>query len=113
MWNKWKNLINKSCVNHVIRFETSNEHETGQCIEINDTESTFNKQVQEVFNCPLSQNHAFVEKSYFIKVEEDKIICTIDINKCGKNILYYGKFDFCVFPVLDEVEEMKGSTISL
>ena len=55
-------VLCKAC--HLIK--TSNEHETGQYVKINDTESTFNKQVQleEVFNSPLSQTHAFVEKAY-------------------------------------------------
>ncbi len=49
--------------------KTSNEHETGQDIEINDTESTFNKQVQEVFDSRLSQTHEFVEKAYCKQVK--------------------------------------------
>ncbi len=52
--------------------------------------STFNKQVQEVFDSPLSQTHAFVEKAYLNELEEDEIIYSIDINKCRKNTLYYG-----------------------
>ncbi len=54
-------VLCKAC--HLI--ETSNEHETGQYINVSDTESTFNTQVQNVFDSPLSQTHAFVEK--FIK----------------------------------------------
>jgi len=100
-------LLCKAC--HLIK--TSNEHETGQYIKVNDTESTFNKQVQDVFDNPLSQTHAFVEKAYFKELEEDKIIYSIDINKCRKNILYYGKFDYCVFTVFDKVEEFKGTII--
>jgi hypothetical protein len=46
-------------------INTSNEHETGQYIKINDTGSTFNKQVQQVYDSPLSQTQAFVEKAYF------------------------------------------------
>jgi len=107
--NEKENLqvLCKAC--HLIK--TSNEHETGQYIKVNDTESTFNKQVQEVFDSPLSQTHAFVEKAYFKELEEDKIIYSIDINKCRKNILYYGKFDYCVFTVFDKVDEFKGTII--
>ena len=46
-------MLCKAC--HLIK--TSNEH-----IKVNDTESTFNKQVQEVIDSPLSQTHAFVKK---------------------------------------------------
>ncbi len=80
-----RSLIYKYCA------KPSNEHETGQYIKINDTETIFYKQVQHVFESPLSQTHAFVEKAYFNQLEEDRIIYTIDINKCRKNILYYDK----------------------
>ena len=62
-------------------------------------------------NSPLSQTHAFVEKAYFKQIEENKIIYSIDINKCRKNILYYGDYDYCVFTVFDKVEEFKGTKI--
>jgi hypothetical protein len=52
----------------------SNEHETGQYIKVSDTESTFNTQVQDVFDSPLSQTHAFVEKAYFKELQEDQTI---------------------------------------
>ena len=57
-------------------IKTSSEHETGQYhdIKINDTDSTFNTQVHEMMNIPLSQTHAFVEKAYFKELEEDKVI---------------------------------------
>jgi hypothetical protein len=38
---------------------------------------------------------------------------SIDINKCRKNILYYGEFDFCVFTVFDKVDEFKGTKLYL
>ncbi len=66
-------------------IKTANEHETGQYIKISDTESTFNSQVQEIMNSPLSQTHAFVEKAYFKELQEDQTIFTIDINKYRKN----------------------------
>ncbi len=100
-------VLCKAC--HLIK--TSNEHETGRYIKINDTESTFNKQVQDVFDSPLSQTHTFVEKVYYKELQQDKKIYSIDINKCRKNILYYGEYDYCVFTVFDKVEEYKGRTI--
>ena len=48
---------------HMIK--TSSEHETGQYIKINDTNSTFNTQVHEIMNSPLSQTHAFCRKGLF------------------------------------------------
>jgi hypothetical protein len=100
-------VLCKAC--HLIK--TANEHETGQYIKISDTDSTFNSLVQEIMNSPLSQTHACVEQAHFKESQEDHTIFTIDINKCRKNILYYGKFDYCVFTVLDKVEEFKGATI--
>ena len=84
--------------------KTSNEHESGKYIKINDSESTFNTQVQEIMSSPLSQTHAFVEKAYFKELEQDKIIYSIDINKCRKNIMYYGKDVYSVFTVLIKLE---------
>jgi hypothetical protein len=123
-------VLCKAC--HLIK--TSNEHETGHYIKVSDTESTFNSQVQDVFDSPLSQTHAFVEKAYkivkpssFVNLNQDynrhkilnyycdylkpQTLFTIDINKCRKNILYYGEFDYCVFTVFDKVEQFKGTKI--
>ena len=52
----------------------------------------------------IESSSCFVEKAYFKEVEEDKIMYTIDINKCRKNILYYGKYSYCVFTVFDKVQ---------
>ena len=98
-------VLCKAC--HLIK--TSCEHEAGRYIKITDTESSFNQQVQDVFNSPLSQTHAFVEKAYYKNIQEDQKIFTIDINKCRKNILYYGNFNYCVFTVFDKVEEFKAT----
>ena len=54
-------VLCKAC--HLIK--TANEHESGQYIKISDTESSFNTQVQDILDSPLSQTHAFVEKSLF------------------------------------------------
>ena len=89
---------------------------------------------QDVFDSPLSQTHAFVEKAYkidkpssFVNLNQDynrhkilnyyyeylkpQTLFSIDINKCRKNILYYGEFDYCIFTVFDRVEEFKGNKI--
>jgi hypothetical protein len=95
-------VFRKAC--HLIK--TANEHETGQYIKISDTDSTFNSQVQEIMNSPLSQTHACVEQADFKELQQDHTIFTIDIDKCRKNILYYGKFDHCVFTVFDKVLDL-------
>ena len=118
--NDMKNLqpLCKSC--HKIKC--SGEHEDGSYIKINDTESSFNNQTQEIMESTLAQTHAFVEPVYFKKVEDQpqggdmpkgrsKTIYTIDINKCRKNILYYGDLDYAVFTVFDQPTEFKDPFI--
>ena len=97
----------KSC--HKIKC--SGEHEDGSYIKINDTESSFNNQAQEIIESTLAQTHAFVERLHFKKVQEGKTIYTIDINKSRKNILYYGDFDYAVFTVFDQPSEFKDPVI--
>jgi hypothetical protein len=87
---------------------------------------------------PLSQTHASVKKVYkigdstdkpssFVNLNQDysrhkilnyyyeylkpQTLFTIDINKCRKNILYYGKYRYCVFTVFDKLDEFKGASI--
>jgi hypothetical protein len=91
--------------------KTTKEQEDGTYIRVKDSESSFNSQVQSIMDSSLSQTHAFVEPINFDEVNNDKTIYTIDINKCRKNILYYGKYDYCVFTVFDKPEEFKGSNI--
>ena len=88
------------------RDKCSNEHENGDYIKIIDSESTFNNHIQTVMDSTLAQTHAFIEP--IVKnVEEERNIFNIDINKCRKNILYYGVNDYCVFTVFDKVKKYK------
>ena len=91
--------------------KTQNEHEDGSFVRINDTESCFNSNVQEIIDSPNAQIHAFVQPIYYDKVQSDKSIYNIDINRCRKNILLYSESDYCVFTVFDKVEEYKQSVI--
>ena len=70
-------VLCKAC--HLIK--TSNEHESGQYIKVSDTESTFNSQVQDVFDSPLSQTHAFVEKAYKIDKPSSFVNLNQDYNR--------------------------------
>ncbi len=65
--------------------KTHNKQENGQFVKFTDTESTFNNQVQEIKSSNLSSSLAFVECLHKTHMEET--ICTIDINKCRRNIL--------------------------
>ena len=88
------------------RDKCSNEHENGDYIRIIDSESSFNNHVQSVMDSQLAQTHAFIEPMVDELYEHRKIF-NIDINKCRKNILYYGVNDYCVFTVFDKVRKFK------
>ena len=54
----------------------------------------------------LAQTHAFIE-TIINDVDNERKIFNIDINKCRKNILYYGDEEYCVFSVFDKVKKYK------
>jgi hypothetical protein len=63
----------------------------GQYIKVSDTESTFNTQLQNVFDSPLRQTHAFVEKAYKI----DKPSNFVNLNQ-DYNRQFYKKFNMSI-----------------
>ena len=86
--NKASNLqpLCKAC-NDEIR---SSEHENGEYIKIIDSESSYNNNVQSVMNTHLAETHAFIENIILEVVPKNKKLFHIDVNKCRKNLLYYG-----------------------
>jgi hypothetical protein len=83
--------------------KTHNEQENGQFVNFSGTESTFNNQVQDIMSSILSSSLAFVECLHKTHMEET--IYTIDINKCRKSISINHKYDYCVFNVMDDIED--------
>ena len=82
--------------------KTRHEQENGY-VKVSDTESSFNSTTKEIFNSPLNSSYAFVEKIGDIPLNLLKaIIFHYDINRCRKNILYYSKYDYPLFTVMDE-----------
>jgi hypothetical protein len=67
-----------------------------------------------VFTNVISTN-SFKTWQFVEKVKEehdfggdaDVEVCKIDVNKCRRNLLYYSKFEFPVFSVMDSVSEFK------
>ena len=57
---------------------------------------------------PLASSYAFVE---CMKLESTGKIYNIDINRCRKNQLYYSKYNFPLFTVMDQREVFKSDTI--
>ena len=70
------------------------------------SESSFNNYIQSIMDSTLEQTRAFIEP-VVDDVDESRKIFNIDINKCRKNILYYGNDDYCVFTVFDNVRKYK------
>ena len=89
--------------------KTHIEQEDGSYVKIIDTESSYNTTVERIMNDDLSKSYAFIEP---FKEDEDptKTKFTIDNNKCRKNIVYYSKYDYAVFTVMDDVEAYTGQT---
>uniref|UniRef100_A0A6C0EDF2 HNH nuclease domain-containing protein n=1 Tax=viral metagenome TaxID=1070528 RepID=A0A6C0EDF2_9ZZZZ len=84
--------------------KTRNEQEQGVYVSINQSESTYNKITSEIFNSNLSKFWAFIEKKDVRIEKKYNIKRSIDINKCRRNILLYGKEDYPVYTVLDKPE---------
>jgi Zn finger protein HypA/HybF involved in hydrogenase expression len=89
--------------------KTKIEQEDGSYVRIIDTESSYNTNLELIMNNELSKSYAFIEP---FKKDEDptKTKFTIDNNKCRKNIVYYSKYDYAVFTVMDDVEAYTGQT---
>lgn len=84
--------------------KTKEEHDNNQYVKISDTESSYNKQTYEIINSDLSSCFAFVER--FIPYEPtNKLLFKFDLNKSRKNAMYYSKFDYPVFTVMDQVRK--------
>ena len=76
------------------------------------TESSFNSIQKDIFSSKLCGSYAFVEPmiEQLPKKIKDNTVHHIDINKCRKNLLYYGQDDYPVFSVMDEPVIYKGQT---
>ena len=95
-------ILCKEC--HYVK--TKEEAEEGW-IRISETESSFNSQTSRVFESELSRSWAFVEKLE-ATYDETKKLFGFDINRCRKNCMYYNKFDYPLFTVMDKVDDYKN-----
>ena len=84
-------------------FVKSKDEKEDGYIKIPVIESSFNSKVREIFDSDLMKKWAFVEK-----LGEYKSLYGYDINKCRKNILYYSKYKWPVFSVMDDVAKFDG-----
>ena len=87
--------------------KTKVEAANGLFDDVDPIVSNFSQKLVKLFESIEMQKWAFVEK---LGQYEAKI--GYDINKCRKNIMYYTKYDWCVYSVLDDVKTFKaGQTI--
>ena len=91
------------------RDKTMSENENGEYIRVNDSESSFNSELQKIMDNPLSFSHAFVES--LAEPGFDKTLYTIDINKSRRKILEEAKNNYCVFTVMDSVQPYNNNKI--
>ena len=97
-------ILCKEC--HYVK--TKEEAEEGW-VRISETESSFNSETSKVFESELSRTWAFVEKLE-ATYDETKKLFGFDINRCRKNCMYYNKFDYPLFTVMDKVEDYKNDS---
>ncbi len=88
--------------------KTQNEIENGIYKKVSETESSFNGQVSDIINSNLSKSYAFVET--INENKKNKKLFTIDKNKCRRYTLFYEKYDFPIFTVMDSVEKYIGQS---
>ena len=87
-------------------FEKTRLEQNDQYVKQSATESSVNLTTKKIFNSDLTHRYAFVEKLSDRETTQKKYF--IDINRCRKNILYYSKFDYPLFTVMDEPVIYKG-----
>jgi hypothetical protein len=77
-----------------------------------ETESSFNSITKSIFDSSLCGSYAFIESicDKIPKKMTNNKIYSIDINKCRNNILYYQKYEYPLFTVMDKPTEYKGQT---
>lgn len=102
--NSYENLqvLCKECHSE----KTKDENENGY-VKLSETESSFNKTTQSIFNSNLMYSYAFVEH-LIDDVDEKSKIYNIDINKSRRNNLLYGVYDFPLFTVMDQPQKYNG-----
>ena len=88
--------------------KTKEEAEDGW-VKVSETESSFNSETSKVHESDLSRVWAFVEKREETHDENSKLF-GFDINKCRKNQMYYNKYNYPKFTVMDKVEVYTGNS---
>lgn len=88
------------------KIKTQEEKENGEYIKIDNTKSSFNNTVNEIYKSDLMKRWAFIE--YVNDNVETGKIRYYDMNKTRKNLVCHSQYQLPVFSVLDDVEEFDG-----
>ena len=91
-------------------FEKSKAEQEEGYVKESQTENSFNTVSKEIFNSRLNNRWAFVEtiKNDLPSTFNNSTLYSLDINKCRKNALYYSKYDYPLFTVMDEPKLYEG-----
>ena len=85
------------------REKTTTELADGSYVKIDETESSYSNELESIVNSPLGQSLAFIEKMKDRRTNDKSKTHCFDINKTRKNILYYSKYDYARYSVLDKI----------
>ena len=86
--------------------KTKEEAEQGW-VNLSKTESSFNSETSKIHDSDLSKVWAFVEKLHETHDEKLKLF-GFDIYRCRRNQMYYNKYKYPQFTVMDSVEKYQG-----
>jgi len=70
--------------------------------------SSYNAQTYDIINSSAASTFAFVE-TRIQHNKNNKTTYKIDINKSRKNAMYYSKFNYPLFTVMDQVQPFKSN----
>ena len=90
-------------------FVKSKDEKEDGYVKVSETESSFNSETSKVFESDLARAWAFVERLEPIRETDTRKLYGLDINKCRKNCMYYNKFNYPLFSVMDKVRPYKGN----
>ena len=95
-------------------FEKTRAEQEDGYVKESDTESSFNTISKEIFNSKLNNRWAFIEtlKDSLPESYNNSTLYSLDINKCRKNALYYSKYDYPLFTVMDEPIPYAGKKLT-
>ena len=70
--------------------------------------SSYNAQTYDIINSSAASTFAFVE-TRILQNKNNKTTSKIDINRSRKNAMYYSKFNYPLFTVMDQVQPFKSN----